>query len=163
MLTKNRAEELLSCNFETGELIWLANYQRPDLIGSRAGWLNEGYWRVSVDGLVYYACQIVWLMAYGYISQQTIDHRDTIKANDALNNLRLVTKGQNAVNSKMNCRNTTGFKGVSYCNSTHKYRASISIDGQSKNLGRYSTPEEAHAAWASAAIEAYGAEFVRLS
>lgn len=163
MLTKSRAEELFTCDFDTGELTWLSNYQRPDLIGTKAGWLNEGYWRVAADGETYYACEIVWLMAYGYIPTNTIDHSNTDKSNDALWNIRLATKGQNAANSKMNCRNTTGFKGVSFCTATQRYRASIQIDGQGKNLGRYDTPEEAHQAWASAAIEAYGAEFVRLS
>lgn len=163
MLTQSRAQELFTCNFETGELTWLFNYQRPDLIGQRAGWLNEGYWRVAVDGETYYVCQIIWLLAYGYIPTDTIDHKDTVKNNDALGNLRRASKGQNAANSKMNCRNTTGFKGVSYCYMTGKYRASIQIDGKGKNLGRYPAPQEAHQIWAAAAIEAYGVEFVRLS
>lgn len=161
MITQQRANQLLSVDFETGELFWFFNYQRPDLHGRRAGYLSEGYWKVSIEGKIYYAAQIVWLLAYGYIPDRTIDHADTNKSNDALSNLRLASKGQNAANSKMSSRNSTGFKGVSLCSSTGRYRASITINGHSKNLGRYDSPEEAHEAWVSAAVAAFGEEFVR--
>lgn len=161
MLTQERANQLLKVNFATGELVWIYNYQRPDLIGRRAGRLNEGYWRITIDGSTYYCAQIVWLLAFGWLPTTTIDHRDTNRANDALSNLRLVTKAQNVANSKLNCRNTTGLKGVSFCKSTNRYRADICIAGVRKNLGRFNTPEEAHEAWFSAAIVAFGVDFVR--
>jgi hypothetical protein len=161
MLTKERASQLLKPDFATGELTWIFNYQRPDLIGRRAGWLNEGYWRVTVDSQTYYCAEIIWLLAFGYLPEETIDHKDTNKANDALTNLRKATKAQNAMNSKLNARNTVGLKGVSYCKATNRYRADICISGTRKNLGRYDTAQEAHETWLAAAIVAFGVEFVR--
>lgn len=163
MLTKERASQLLKPNFESGELTWIYNYQRPDLIGHRAGWMNEGYWRVAIDGETYYCAQIIWLLAFGFLPCLTLDHKDTDKANDALTNLRLATKAQNAANSKLNARNVTGLKGVSLCKTTNRYRADICIAGIRKNLGRYNTPEEAHEAWFAAAIMAFGIDFVRVA
>ncbi len=76
MITCIRAHELLRANFRTGELFWIYNHQRPDLIGKRAGHINNGYWRLSIDGQEYYACQIIWLMYYGRWCDRTIDHED---------------------------------------------------------------------------------------
>jgi hypothetical protein len=161
MLTIDRINQLVSIDFETGVLTWIDNYQRPDLIGKRAGWLNEGYWRVSIDGHSYYCCQIVWFVGHGIWPDKTLDHIDLDKANDALSNLRLATKGQNCLNSKLSSRNTSGFRGVSFCNTTQRWRSSIRINGREKNLGRYDTPEEAHEAWKAAAASAFGSEFIR--
>lgn len=161
MLTMERASQLLKPDFETGKLVWIQNYQRSDLKGRRAGHINNGYWRLSIDGTEYYVCQIIWLLYYGYLPVKTIDHEDGVGTNDAISNLRLASKGQNAANSKMNSRNTSGFKGVSFCKATGRWRASIRINGTEKNLGRYDMPEEAHKAWVCAAVAAYGAEFVR--
>lgn len=161
MLTLERAQELLECDTQAGYLVRKNCVQRPDRIGYEAGYYSEGYYKVSIDGFVYFRAQIVWLFAYGYIPKGTIDHADINKSNDAIWNLRIATKGQNAANSKINSRNTSGFKGVSLCKTTGRYRSSIQVNGHSKNLGRYATPEEARAAWANAAIEAYGVEFVR--
>ena len=159
MLTQERAKSLLALE-EDGRLRWIDHYQRPDLIGKLAGSRNQGYWRLAVDGVQYYACQIVWLIVYGYIPDVTIDHEDQDGYNDRPGNLRLSTKGQNAMNSRMNSRNTSGLKGVSMCSSTGQWRADIRVNGKSKNLGRYNSAQEAHLAWRSEAIKAFGEEFV---
>lgn len=161
MLTRQRILHLLHVDVESGKLFWKNHEQRPDLIGQEAGHINEGYRRLSIDGHEVYASQIIWFIRRREWPKFTLDHRDTDKLNDSISNLRKATKAQNAFNSAMNARNTSGFKGVSFCRSTNKWRASIRIAGREKNLGRYHTPEEAHAAWYKAACELHGEEFVR--
>lgn len=161
MLTKKQVEMFLAANFETGILTWKFHYQRPDLIGQQAGHVNNGYRRLSIDGHEVYSSQVMWLMYYGEWPNFTVDHIDCDKLNDKISNLRKADKAQNSANSKMNCRNTSGFRGVSFCSTTNKWRASIRINGREKNLGRYLHPEEAHEAWKIAAINHFGEEFVR--
>jgi hypothetical protein len=147
---------------ETGELIWLYSEQRPDVIGKRAGWFDAstGYWKISIDGVNYIAARIIWFLAYGVLPERTPDHRDNDKSNDRLCNLRLATKSENGANAKLNIRNTCGLKGVSFCRSTGRYRASIQVRGKSVNLGRFNSKEEAHSAYLTAAIKEFG-EFAR--
>jgi hypothetical protein len=161
MLTLKQINHFLNVDCQTGIITWKFHFQRPDLIGKRAGHINNGYWRLSIEGYEVYAYQVIWFVYYGVWPTFTIDHEDTISTNDSITNLRKSTKGQNNQNAKMNVRNTSGFKGVSFCRTTNKWRASIRINGTEKNLGRYYKPEEAHQAWKAAAIEAFGEEFVR--
>lgn len=159
MITYERAHSILTC--DNGILIWKRHYQRPDLIGKRAGHINNGYWRLAIDGNEYYAAQIVWLMTRGVWPTNTVDHEDHNKLNDQPDNLRLATKAQNCANSKMNVRNTSGFKGVSYSAVMAKWQATIRINGVSKHLGFYDDKEIAHKVYIAKAQEAWGAEFVR--
>lgn len=163
MITQERASRLIVYDPLTGIVTWKWNYQRPDLIGQRAGWQDDhGYWRLTIDGGTYYAAHIGWLLIHGHHPKIMLDHENNIPDDDRLDNLREATKGQNAANSKMNIRNTSGYKGASYCYTTGRWRADIQIHGQRKNLGRYDTPEEAHQVWLKAAQAAFGEEFVRV-
>src|SRR5882762_5960722 len=130
MITLQRAHELLMN--EDGSLYWKHHPHRSDLIGKRAGHINNGYWRLAIDGQEYYAAQIVWLMTYSEWPDRTVDHIDPPTTYDGPSNLRLATKAQNIANSGMNIRNTSGLKGVSFCSATGKWRASIRIDGREK-------------------------------
>jgi hypothetical protein len=52
--------------------------------------------------------------------------------------------------------NTSGFKGVSFFKRTSKWVAKIKIDGHSKNLGYFDTPESAAVKYDAAAYAAWG-------
>lgn len=52
--------------------------------------------------------------------------------------------------------NTSGFKGVSFFSRTSKWVAKIKLDGVSKNLGYYQSPEAAARAYDAAAYKAWG-------
>lgn len=164
MITQELVKKLFDYNAETGELTWLASYQRPDVVGKRAGWFDEstGYWKVAVERINLVAAKIIWLWVHGELPHLVPDHKDNNRSNDRLDNLRLATKGQNSINSKKNSRNTSGLRGASLCKVMGRWRSSIRIQGVSLNLGRFDTPEEAHQAWYDAAIEAFGEEFVRV-
>lgn len=58
-------------------------------------------------------------------------------------NLRLSNKSQNAANSKINKRNTSGFRGVSFHPQTGKWRASVVVAGIRKSFGLFDFPDEA--------------------
>jgi len=70
--------------------------------------------------------------------------------------LRLATPAENMRNSKTPKNNTSGFKGVSWNARRKKWRAGIKADSKSINLGDFSTPEAAHAAYCEAADRLHG-------
>lgn len=159
MLTMEQIHLYLDVDLDTGIVIWKCHRTKPHLAGRQAGHVNNGYRRMGLLGYEFYIYQLIWFVAYGEWPTFTIDHADTDSLNDSLDNLRRASKGQNAANSGMNVRNTSGFKGVS--GSHGRWQAFISVDGISKYLGTYTTPELAHKAWYNAAINAWGEEFVR--
>lgn len=92
--------------------------------------------------------------------ERTLDHRNGRHGDNRWHNLREATQSQNGGNMKRPKSNTSGFKGVSWNATEKRYRAQISLGGRKVTIGRYHTPEAAHAAYAAKAIELYG-EFAR--
>lgn len=56
-------------------------------------------------------------------------------------NLRIVNKSKNGHNAKINKRNTSGYKGVSFHPQTHKWQARILINGKRKYFGLFISAE----------------------
>jgi HNH endonuclease/AP2 domain len=130
---------------------------------TQAGWLDNsnGYWRVRVDGRVYYVHCLIWYLMTGkYPEKKEVDHADTDRANNRWSNLRRANPTLQQANRGVSSNNKLGVKGVSLCKSTGRYRADIRVNGRSINLGRYDTIEEASALYAEAARQYYG-EFAR--
>jgi len=68
-----------------------------------------------------------------------IDHKNRIKTDNKILNLRSITKQQNAFN--------TDFKGTCFDKRNLKYSASIMINGKNKFLGYFKTEAEANEAY----------------
>jgi hypothetical protein len=83
----------------------------------------------------------------------TLDNRLFV---DGKENLRIATRAEQNYNKRKTDRNTSGFKGVSLCKSTGRWRACINIYGKRKHLGYFDTKEESYAAYCKAAIELHG-------
>lgn len=79
-----------------------------------------------------------------------VDHRDHDGLNNRRSNLREVPHGINLLNGRKHSNNKSGYKGVSYCKQTGRWRANIQSQGKCRNLGRYDTPELAKAAYDAA-------------
>ena len=88
--------------------------------------------------------------------KMTVDHRDCIKSNNHISNLRMATRQQQVFNRK--AFNKLGVKGV--CMDGNKYRARIKINGKQSHLGTFETVEEASLAYQTKAKELHG-EFFR--
>lgn len=160
MITVERLRELLTYDVETGVFRWRA---------SRGGWgagriagrLNtDGYRRVGIDGRQYPAHHLAWLYVHGVWPPTKLDHKSTDRDDNRLENLRPASTSQNGANAKRAAHNTTGFKGVSRVKANGRFAAFIKVNGRSRRVGEFDTPEEAHAAYVAAAREAFG-EFAR--
>lgn len=124
----------------------------------RDGW---GYGVFEIKGKRYMAHRIAWEMTFGEIPKgQQLDHICRNPACVRLEHLRYATNAQNACNTPGKAHSSTGFKGVSYCKQTQKWRARIRVGGGKRiSLGRFDTPEEAYAKYLEAAREAHGEFF----
>lgn len=165
MLTHKRLRELLDYNSETGIIRWRVN--RPGRgapkAGDEAGDLaSTGYRRLSVDGLRYFAHRLAWFHAHGEWPPGPLDHRNGVRADNRLSNLRLATPSQNMWNMGVSKRSTSGLKGAYWHKRERRWQAVIGAGRKSISLGYFATKEEAHAAYARAAAIHHG-EFARLS
>lgn len=79
-------------------------------------------------------------------------------------NLRIVTPSQNMANRGVTQRGiySTKYKGITYEPSRNKWKAHLSFNGKTYNLGRFNTQEEAAAAYNDGAKKYFG-EFARLN
>jgi hypothetical protein len=113
---------------------------------------KDGYIRVRINGAEFRAHRVIWEMHNGPIPEGTlIDHIDGNKCNNRLSNLRLATRRQNNVNSKVKSNRIYDLpKGVTM-NTGGKFRAKIKYKGDTICIGTYNSIEEAEREYNDAA------------
>ncbi len=72
-----------------------------------------------------------------------IDHINGDTKDNRIENLRAVSRSQNAQNSKKRSNNKSGVVGVSFTKQNNKWQATITINGKAKHLGYYADINEA--------------------
>jgi len=95
---------------------------------------TQGYKKVKVNKETYYVHQIVFLMHHGYIPE-IVDHIDRNTSNNRIENLRAANKSLNAINSKLNSRNTSGHTGVVYNKLLKKWETRLMLNKRNKYFG----------------------------
>jgi hypothetical protein len=94
--------------------------------------------------------------------KEDIDHINGIKTDNRKENLRICTREQNNMNKHSNKRNTSGYKGVSWCKRDNKWVANIFYNGKHIFLGRFNNIFDAARAYNAKAKELFG-EFASLN
>ena len=153
-------EKLLKYDPETGLLWWLSkpNRNMRDWKTKPAGSMRGGCLYVRIFGQAYLCQRIAWLLHHGKdpgISQ--IDHIDTSKTNNKINNLRLVTNQQNQFNRGATKLSASGVKGVCWDKKSKKWRAFGRLNGKQNLIGLYQDLAEAKAArmaWEQKTVDA---------
>jgi HNH endonuclease/AP2 domain len=162
-LTAERVHELLSYNHKTGELTWRVDRSRRVRAGDRAGHRGfDGYVDVTIDGRLYLAHRLIWLMQTGSWPAHEIDHINGIPGDNRWTNLRDVQHLYNGYNRRLSQNNRSGHKGVYYAKNAKKWHASICANRRRIFLGLHATPELAGVAYARAA-EIHHGQFARAS
>jgi hypothetical protein len=160
MLSAERLRELFEYDPANGLFRARVRRSNRQFIGWSPGSPNKkGYFRFCIDGILYYAHHLAWLYVFGYMPDE-VDHRDTDHGNNRLRNLREATRTQNNANSKKPTTNTTGLKGAHITERPDRWTARVGVRGKTHCLGRFKSPEEAHAAYLAAAREHFG-DFAR--
>lgn len=163
--------QLLRYEPETGKLFWRERGQRwfksrRDMEAWNTRFADTdafvtkhpgGYLTGSIFGVRYLAHRVIWAMFHGEEPPEEIDHRNLVKSDNRINNLRPADKSTNQRNIRKRINNTSGFKGVSRTRDPKRpWRACIKLHGKYYSLGTFLTPEDASAAYATAAKHYHG-------
>jgi hypothetical protein len=155
MITQEELKKLLHYNPESGLLTWLVTKSNRAYKGNVAGTIVKGHIRIRINSRNYEASQLIWLYVYGQFIPR-VDHKDRDGLNNRLINLRPATRSQNAANSNLSARNTSGYKGVYWSKKMNCWWAAITVNGRQKSLGCFDNPESAFEAYKIAATKAFG-------
>lgn len=150
-MSYSEAKERIGYNPDTGQFTLLKHKRCPSIAGRKTGCHDaSGY--VQINMVPYGPVKghrLAWLLHYGEWPNGHIDHINGIKDDNRIVNLRTVSNAINCQNKRHPLpSNKTGWLGVSY--SKGAYVASIQNNGKKRHLGRFPTPELAHAAYVGA-------------
>lgn len=164
-------QEALDYNPETGTLIWKArprhhfesdwrmNNVNSRWTGKKAGQLAQGYVRIEItyNGAKYICLghHLAWKMSgMVFPPEHDIDHRNHIRNDNRITNLRPAKRRQNTKNRKMDPRNTVGVRGVT--RHSGGYIAQITVDYEHHYLGWFKELDDAAVARREAELKFYG-------
>lgn len=147
VLIDQRDEEVLCAT--------LANGMRIPL---RVSIATNGYPSIGLGTFREYLHRLVARARPGEI----IDHINGVRTDCRRANLRKVSRAQNLWNRGPARHNKSGYKGVSYCRDTGRWRAEIRVNKRRVHIGRFFHPEEAALAYDQAALKYHG-EFAKLN
>lgn len=155
MITQERLKEKLTYSPDTGDFHWIKS-------GKKAGTLTLcKYWQIAIDGKTYLAHRLAFLYMTGKFPKEEVDHINMDKIDNRWCNMREATHVENGRNRRITSNNTSGFRGVYFDRGrSPPWRASTSVNGKYKYIGRFKTPELAYMAFTKFAQETYG-EFYR--
>ncbi len=146
MIDKALLEELFIYDEQRGSLLWKVKQSNRVLAGSTAGSVDQdGYVIIKIKGKRYRRSRLVWILFNDVISDKKleVDHKNRIRYDDRIDNLRLVSKKLNQENRKVNCNNLSGIKGVYFNKQNKKWVAKITHNSIHYHLGSFNTMQEA--------------------
>ena len=157
MISQERLKELLDYDPLAGIFVWRVRASNRVKVGDVAGNLSAyGYRLIRIDGRMYMAHRLAWLYMTGTWPDRFVDHKNMVRDDNRWCNLRAATMSKNKANAKRPANNTSGFKGVHLLKRAKRYWACITVNGETKSLGCFSTPEAAHRAYMKAAEQYFG-------
>lgn len=150
----------LRYNSEDGNLYWNKNINSRARKDKIAGGVEpDGYRRIRFKQRNYVAHKVVWYLHNKTVVLGHLDHINGNRLDNRIENLRIATTRQNALNRKRHRDgNLPGcYRHTAKSGNKVGWYASIHINGKALYLGYYQTEQEAHTAYLFAAI-LYGVE-----
>lgn len=138
-----RLKDLLSYDGEIGIFVWARTRNKAPK-GKRAGTVRpDGYRQIMVDAKCYFEHMLAWYFATGIWPKNDVDHKNMVRNDNRLSNLREATRSQSNFNKNVRKDSLTGIKGVRWCTQKSKWEAHAGLSGQRIHIGFYDSKEEA--------------------
>ena len=161
MITQTRLKHLFGYDETTGRLIRKI-FEKTGEKDLTEGVSAQGYFMRWVDGICYTEHSLVFLFHFNYIPDE-IDHRNRVKTDNRIDNLRECSRTKNNGNHRKTTRPTSSrFKGVYWSKNAKKWIAQISMGKTYHYLGLFREEVHAAAAYNGAAVLLFG-EFAHLN
>lgn len=150
-----RADTIYAYDPATGHFWWRQIPKRGKAKdGVPAGWICKlGYRLLKIDGKSHYAHRLAWLLIHGNLPRM-LDHKNCVKDDNRICNLRTATDVGNAANRAKPTTNTSGLKGAYFVKG--RWMAAIKYEKKFHWLGSFVSKEEAHAAYCKKAQQVFG-------
>lgn len=150
MITQELLHKILNYDQYAGIFTWKKGRQRIS-VGDVAGSLKKsGYVDIWIDQKQYRAHRLAWLYTYGYLPEHEIDHKNRIKDNNWISNLRESTRLCNVRNIGISIRNKSGVIGVHFGKGLRPWKSQIGVNRKIIHIGGFPEfSEAAKARWQS--------------
>lgn len=138
-------ENVTSC------LRWINGNKRNTRDGSVAGSISKstGYWSVNINNKLYRCHRVVAVLHNLKLTEdKVVDHIDTNKSNNKIDNLRVVTQSENSRNRYLTNKEKEFPIGVSFDRALNRFVASVTDptiqtnSGQNRRLHKYFAVEK---------------------
>jgi hypothetical protein len=144
-ITQALLHEMLDYNKESGVFAWKVRSAQRIRVGDVAGTVNaKGYIGIKLFGKRYLAHRLAWMYVNGDFPDSFIDHANTVRTDNRIDNLRLSTHQENKRNGKLYKNNTSGYRGVAF--RKNGWEGTLNVGDQRVYVGRFKTAAEASVA-----------------
>lgn len=109
-----------------------------EIAGSRDAY---GYIVIGIDGKYYKAHRLAWFYVHVKWPKNQIDHINSIKHDNRINNLREATPAENCIHHLKRKDNSSGFVGIHWDEKKRKWIARCAIDNIRYYLGAFKDKE----------------------
>ena len=143
--------KILDYDPDTGVFTWKVRPRKNMSPGTRAGGINEanGYRYIRFLGIRPTEQRAVWFYMTGKFPEHTIDHINGNRSDNRFCNLREATRLEQNQNFPVR-KSSAGLTGVSWSDSSKKWKSQIKFNNKMKYLGVFNTKAEAHEAYLKA-------------
>jgi hypothetical protein len=153
-IEQKRLLQVLNYDPATGVFTWKAKASKKCVIGRAAGCSTPaGYIRITIDGVPHMAHRLAWQFVHGTEAPSLIDHRNRVRSDNRIENLRLASDAQNAHNAVWGRPNKEGHRGIYWNKRLCKWVATIRDgSGKRQHLGCFDDSTMGGQAYAEAKL-----------
>ena len=119
----------------------------------------DGYLIIGIRNRLVLGHRLAWCLHYGEWPAAFIDHKNGVKTDNRICNLRVCNKRENAANAKLRKDSDSGFKGIRKSKSGKRWAVYVR-QGDKYYVGSFDTLEQARQVHAEISKQVYG-EFAR--
>ena len=161
-LSAEYLRSILDYDPESGVFVWKHRADRnvqwntrwPGQMAGRVA--GDGYRQIQINGKLCMASRLAFLYVHGFHPPAEIDHKNRIRDDNRIANLRPAERWQNQVNKGTPGTNTSGFQGIVRHKQSGKWQAQIRYNGRRHYLGLFTDLADACTTYCDAARVLHG-------